>query len=142
PDLLRVYDRLFEGLPKSDPQCWGKNAIARALSELDYNVSTPFVRGAVHVQMEPSWGGAQDTAGPLRAICLLALPACGDIRREEIIRLMVNGLTDPDTAARSESARSLAATGGHDPALRPGLKARSAAHASQGRGQGLETWPA
>jgi hypothetical protein len=139
PDLLRAYDRLFEGLPKSDPQCWGKNAIARALSELDYTVSTPFVRGAVHVQMEPSWGGAQDTAGPLRAICLLALPACGDIRREEIMRLMVNGLTDSDIAVRSESARGLAAMGGDDAALVLRLKARIGDHESQVTGQVLES---
>src|SRR5438552_4076092 len=51
PDLLSAFDRLFENLPKSDPQCWGKNAIARALKDLDYGVAAPFLRGATHVQM-------------------------------------------------------------------------------------------
>ena len=35
PDLLHAFDRLFENPVKTDPQCWGKNAIARALKDLD-----------------------------------------------------------------------------------------------------------
>ena len=57
PDLLRAYDRLFENPVERDPQCWGKNAIARALTALDYRESEPFVRGSRHIQMEPVWGG-------------------------------------------------------------------------------------
>src|SRR5436305_10838156 len=110
--LLRAFDRLFENAAKCDPQCWGKNAIARALKDLDYNVAEPFLRGAVHVQMEPVWGGSQDTAGPLRGICLLALPGCSDIRRDEVMRHLVNALTETDAAVRADAARALAAMGG------------------------------
>src|SRR5687767_12343863 len=42
PDLLRAFDRLFEDPVARDPQCWGKNAIAKALTELDYRESAPF----------------------------------------------------------------------------------------------------
>ena len=53
PDLLRAFDRFFQDAAAKDPQCWGKNAIAKALVELDYRDSAPFVRGMRHVQMEP-----------------------------------------------------------------------------------------
>src|SRR5579883_210815 len=34
PDLLHAFDRLFEKPTDRDPQCWGKNAIAKALVDL------------------------------------------------------------------------------------------------------------
>jgi hypothetical protein len=139
PDLLRAFDRLFDGLPKSDPQCWGKNAIARALKELDYSEASPFLRGAVHVQMEPVWGGSQDTAGPLRGICLLALPGCADIRREDVLRRLVDALAESDPAVRAEAARALGAMGGDESALVLRLKARVGDEESSVVGQTLES---
>jgi HEAT repeat protein len=124
PDLLRAFDRLFEGLPKSDPQCWGKNAVAKALKDLDYCESAPFLRGAVHVQMEPSFGPPQDTAGALRGACLLALPGCTDIRRDDVLRAMVEALTDGDPTVRAEAIRGLGAMGGDESAMVLRLKAR------------------
>ena len=139
PDLLAAFDRMFEDAAKRDPQCWGKNAIARALKELDYNVAAPFLRGAVHVQMEPVWGGQQDTAGPLRGICLLALPGCGDIGREEVMRHLVDALTGADAAVRADAARALGAMGGDDSALVLRLKARVGDRESAVTGQALES---
>jgi hypothetical protein len=139
PDLLAAFDRLFDDAAKRDPQCWGKNAIARALKDMDYNVSTPFVRGSSHVQMEPVWGGSQDTAGPLRGICLLALPGCGDIRREDLMRRLVDALAESDAAVRADAARALAAMGGDDGALVLRLKARIGDKESAVIGQSLES---
>ena len=34
PELLTAFDRFFEDAVKSDPQCWAKNALSRALSKL------------------------------------------------------------------------------------------------------------
>jgi len=107
PDLLRAFDRLFEDPVKRDPQCWGKNAIARALKDLGHRESPAFLRGAVHIQMEPVWGGQEDTAGPLRGICLLALPACPDLAREQVLRHMVNALTESSPTVRADAARAL-----------------------------------
>ena len=86
PDLAGAFDRLFENAAARDPQCWGKNAIAKALVDLGYRESPPFVRGARHVQMEAVWGGREDTAAALRATCLLALPACTDLTRQQVLR--------------------------------------------------------
>jgi HEAT repeat protein len=139
PDLLLAFDRLFDNAAKSDPQCWGKNAIARALKEFDYDLAEPFLRGAVHVQMEPVWGGSQDTAGPLRGICLLALPGCSNIRREEVMRHLVNALTESDPAVRADAARALGAMGGDESALVLRLKARVGDRESSVIGQALES---
>src|SRR5262249_25239960 len=103
---------------------WGKNAIAKALREMEYSEAAPFLRGARYVQMEPVWGGVQDTAGALRGICLLALPGCSDIRREDILRFLVDALTESDPAVRADAARAIGAMGGDDSALLLRLKAR------------------
>jgi len=125
PDLCRAFERLFEDPLKRDPQCWGKNAIAKALKELEYRESAPYLRGAAHIQMEPVWGGQEDTAGPLRGICLLALPACTDIQRPQILRHLVNALTEPASPVRADAARALAELQGDDCALLLRLKARA-----------------
>src|ERR1017187_4844716 len=55
PDLLRAFDRLLEKPAERDPQCWGKNAISKALVALEHRHSAPFLRGIRHIQMEPVW---------------------------------------------------------------------------------------
>src|SRR6185312_2059495 len=62
PDLLAAFDRMFVKPLESDTQCWGKNAIAKALTELDYRESAPYLRGHRHIQMEGVWGSVEDTA--------------------------------------------------------------------------------
>jgi HEAT repeat protein len=138
PDLLLAFDRLFEDVLKRDPQCWGKNAAARALKELEYREAAPYLRGAAHIQMEPVWGGQEDTAGPLRGICLLALPACADIERPEVLRHLVNALTEPAPPVRSDAARALAEMRGDDCALLLRLKARAGDREAEVTGQVLE----
>src|SRR5450631_3369331 len=43
PELLRAFGRLFEDPVESDPQCWGKNAVAGALRDLGHRESAPFL---------------------------------------------------------------------------------------------------
>jgi len=139
PDLRQAFDRLFEDPLKRDPQCWGKNAVARALRELGHCESPAFLRGAVHIQMEPVWGGQEDTAGPLRGFCLLALPACPDLKREEVLRHLVNALTEPSPTVRADAARALAEMQGDDCALLLRLKARAGDSEPPVTGQVLES---
>src|ERR1017187_7805796 len=40
PELLRTFERLFEDPVESDPQCWGKNAIANALRDLGHQIGS------------------------------------------------------------------------------------------------------
>jgi HEAT repeats len=124
PDLLRAFDRLFEKPVERDPQCWGKNAIAKALTELDYRQSAPFLRGARHVQMEPVWGGQEDTASVLRGICVLGLVSCSDVRREQVLRCLLEALTEKAQTVRLEAVRAIAEMGGDEAPLLLRLKAR------------------
>jgi HEAT repeat protein len=124
-DLVAAYDRLFVEPVKRDTQCWGKNAIAKVLRDMEYGEAAPFLRGARHIQLEPVWGGQQDTAAALRGICLLALPGCTDIRREDILRYLVDALTEADPVVRADAARAIGAMGGDDSALLLRLKART-----------------
>jgi hypothetical protein len=124
PDLLRAFDRMFETALERDPQCWAKNAIAKALVDLGHRESAVYLRGARWIQMEPTYGGRADTASTLRGICLLALPACFDLRREEVFRALVDGLTEEAQTVRAECVRAIAEMGGDEAALLLRLKAR------------------
>ncbi len=124
PELLRAFDGLFVDPAARDPQCLGKNAIANALRDLGYRDSPPFLRGAKHVQMEASFGKPVDTATALRGICLLSLLGCADLRREDLMRLLVDGLTDEAPTVRAEAARGLEQMEGEGAELLLRLKAR------------------
>jgi hypothetical protein len=139
PDLLAAFDRLFLDPVKLDPQCWGKVALAKALRDLGHRESPAYLRGAVHIQMEPVWGGEADTAGPLRGICLLALPACPDLARERVLRSMVDALTEPAAPVRADAARALSEMQGDDCALLLRLKARAGDEDASVTGQVLES---
>jgi hypothetical protein len=58
---------------KSDPGCRAKVEIARALYELGEDPAAVFPRGVRHRQMEPVFGGREDTAAELRCVCALGL---------------------------------------------------------------------
>jgi len=124
PDLLAAFDRLMEKPVERDRQCWGKNAIATALVTLDYRESAPFLRGARHVQMEPGYLGETDAAITLRGICLLALPSCSDLRREEVLRCLVDAATEREHTVRLEAVRAIAQMEGPEAPLLLRFKAR------------------
>ena len=125
PELLQAFERLFKDPVKSDPQCWGKNALARAIKDLGHAESALFVRGARHIQMEPVWGGQEDTAPTLRGTCLLALVQCADITRETILRHLVDALADRATPVRIDAVRTLRELEGMESALLLRLKAKA-----------------
>ena len=124
PDLLGAFDRLYVKPVERDPQCWAKNAIAQALVDLEYREHAPYLMGARHVQMEPVWGGQEDTAQTLRGICLLALVTCNDIPRAEIFRILVDAMTDKAQVVRVEAVRGIAEMEGEEASLLLRLKAR------------------
>jgi HEAT repeat protein len=125
PDLVDAFDRLLIDPVKTDPKCFGKMAIVKALTELDYDQSPVFVRGSRHIQMEPVWGGREDAAPLLRGLCLLALVQCTDLRRFDILRHLVDALTDAEDPVRAEAVRAIAQLGGDEASLLLRLKART-----------------
>ena len=125
PDLLATFSRLFEDPVKADPKCWGKTAIVRALTLLDYDQSSTFLRGATHIQMEPVYGGQEDSALHLRANSVLALVQCTDISRPLIFRHLVNALADTSETVRIEAVRAVEQMNGEEAALVLRLKAHA-----------------
>jgi HEAT repeat protein len=87
PELLIAFDRFFEDSVKTDPQCWAKNAISRALAVFEHQDAAVFLRGMEHIQLEPAWGGSSDSAGTLRATCALALVQCRSLVEADLLAL-------------------------------------------------------
>ena len=123
PDMLAAFGRFFENPEKSDPQCWGKNAISRALAALEYQEPDVFLRGMRHIQMEPVYGGRSDSAPTLRAICALALVQCRTIPNHDVLVHLADLLADQDKTVRAEVARAIEQVGSPSAALLLRLRA-------------------
>jgi HEAT repeat protein len=123
PDLLAAYDRFFEDPVKTDPQCWAKNALGRALAGFEEQDEAVFLRGMRHIQMEPVWGGQSDTAGTLRATCALALVQCRGLTEKTLLEHLVELLADSDKAVRVEVARAIEQIGSPSSSLLLRLRA-------------------
>src|SRR5215469_3565924 len=111
PDLLAAWDRFFTNAEKTDPQCWAKNALSRALARLECRDKDVFLRGLRHHQMEPTWGGRSDSAGTLRATCAHALVACEGLGNHELLVILLDALVDEDKSVRVETVRALVQLG-------------------------------
>ena len=108
PDLVRAFDRLAADGARRDPKCWGKSAIARALAEMEHREPAVYLRGMTYIQMEAVWGGSVDTADILRGICVLGLVACTGMRREDILRALIDAAADSAGTVRAEAVRAIA----------------------------------
>jgi len=122
PDLKKAFARMFEN---KDQQCWGKTALATALKDLGVQESAVFLRGIDYVQLEPVWGGSEDTAAVLRGTCAIGLVQCNDIPRDDTLRYLVDALTDSIATVRMDAARSFEQMGGREVPLLLRLKARA-----------------
>ena len=123
-DLLASFDRMLENGAAVDPQCRAKLAIIDALKRLDYSESAVFLRGLRHIQMEPVYGGHEDTAPKLRGTCTLALASCTDLTRREVLHHVIEALTDRSEPVRVDAARALEQFEGEESALLLRLKAK------------------
>jgi hypothetical protein len=123
PDALTSYDRFFLDAEKSDPQCWAKNALSKALVKLGHRGKDAYLRGMRHHQFEPVWGGKSDTAGALRGTCTHALVDCPGISDADLLTALLDPLTDTDKTVRIEAARAMAQVGGVSAALLLRLRA-------------------
>ncbi len=108
PEMVAAFGRgLGADAAKVDPQCWGKNAIARALRELSHDAADVYLAGVKHRQHEAVWGGQQDTAAELRSICGHALVSCRGLRDLEVLRVLVELLADPEKLVRVNAAQAM-----------------------------------
>ncbi len=94
--------------PKRDPLCRGKLAIAKALLDSGTFVEEVFSPGSTLVQLEPVWGGAEDTAASLRARCGLAY---AELAHSDAVNVLARLLADSQRAARAGAAHALGNSG-------------------------------
>src|ERR1017187_8985606 len=116
PELLVAIDRFLqcsnkENPVKTDPQCWAKNALSRALAAFEHQDAALFLRGMRHIQLEPVWGGSSDTAGTLRATCALALVQCRSLVDAELLRHLIELVGDKEKFVRTEAVRAIEQVG-------------------------------
>jgi HEAT repeat protein len=123
PELLVAFDRCFANPIKTDPQCWAKNALSRALATLEFQDAAIFLRGMRHIQLEPVWGGHSDTAATLRATCALALVPCRSLSETDLLTDLIELFTDKDKSVRVEAVRAVEQVGSPSAALLLRLRA-------------------
>jgi HEAT repeat protein len=123
PQVLAAFDRFFTDAAKTDPQCWAKNALSKAMVKLEHRSRDEYLRGIRHHQLEPVWGGQSDTAGALRGTCTHALVNCPGISDADLLTALLEPLTDNDKTVRMEAARAIAQVGGVSSALLLRLRA-------------------
>ncbi|MBP6786391.1 MAG: hypothetical protein KA170_02295 [Candidatus Promineofilum sp.] len=105
PELVAAFDHFLEDAVRRDPTCAAKFAIAEALNRLEVRDADLFRRGVGHVQPEPVWGGQEDTAARLRAVCALGLTRSDP---PDTLLALAALLADPEADARSGATRAIA----------------------------------
>ncbi|MBV8847246.1 MAG: HEAT repeat domain-containing protein [Bryobacterales bacterium] len=122
PDLIAAFDRFLKDPVKSDPQCWAKTAVVKALKDLGHRDPDVFLKGIDHIQLEPVYGGKADSAATLRGACALALIDC---RMDDLLILsrLADRLADPETPVRLDAALAIGQFGRDEGALLLRLKA-------------------
>jgi hypothetical protein len=126
PQLVAAFPRFLENSVKSDPQCWAKNAIAKALAAFEYQAPEIFLSGMRHIQLEPVWGGASDTAGALRGTCALGLVQCREVNSHRVLTHLTPLLADKELTVRVNAARAIEQVGTDSAALLLRLRAELA----------------
>jgi hypothetical protein len=114
PKLVATFQRLLPGGSSADKGCSAKTAIARALNKLEHDGAELFLSGMKHRQPEPVWGGSEDTAVDLRAVCAMGLAGSTYFFK---LREMVNLLVDKEWRARAGTVRAIATVGGDGASL-------------------------
>lgn len=115
PELIDAlgasFARLCERPLDRDPGCRGKLGIARALRKLERWDDAVFPVGVGLVQLEPVWGGREDTAAALRGECAMAY---AHSYRAEVLDVLADLLADPERTARVAAATALGDAGHPD----------------------------
>jgi HEAT repeat protein len=107
PNLVEAFKRFLKDATKTDPQCWAKNAVAKALCDLEYQEPEFFLTGMATHQYEGSWGGSIDTAGTLRSQSALGLVQCRGLSNGTVLEHLLPLFADKERAVQVNTARAV-----------------------------------
>lgn len=111
-DLLDIlpaaFDRFMHQPARSDKGCRAKVAIVETWKALAVDQQGRFIQGLRHIQLEPVWGGSEDTADVLRVRCGEALLQLG---AHELRLELPSLLTDRSFTVRRAAVAFLEAYG-------------------------------
>lgn len=119
-ELVKAFHRFVARGAETDKGCAALNAIARALYALDYDGAELYLAGMHHVQQEPGYLGATDTAAELRGVCAMGLASTN---YRDKLRELVELLVDSEWQARAGAVRAIATIGSESAGLLLRLKA-------------------
>lgn len=108
PELAAAFTRLLDDPVKTDKGCHGKARIVEALLALDAREPGVYLAGIKHVQREPAFPQAVDTAAGLRGLCAHAL---FHIDHPSALFEVAPLLADPEPITRAEAASALGSSG-------------------------------
>lgn len=120
-DLEAAFARFLANPLKEDKLCRAKIAVVRALDRMEHQRPDVFETAAAHIQLEPVWGGSEDSAVPLRAAALIALAR---IEGQGSLVRLVDAMTDPARDVRIAAAQAMGYVGTEAAGLLLRLKAR------------------
>lgn len=114
PSLIHAFDRFLQNSVQTDKTCRAKEAIITALDTLLCWDAGVYLRGVKHIQMEPVFGGRQDTAANLRAQCVMALARLHDA---DVFLTLTDLLLDSEPQPRIAAVQALTHLGGEQSEL-------------------------
>jgi HEAT repeat protein len=118
-ELELAFDRFLVDPVKNDKLCRAKIAVIEALNKLEHTRADVFLRAHRHVQLEPVWGGSEDTAAPLRAAAIFGLAR---FDYHSLLPLLVDSLADSHKDVRSAAVQALGYHGSETASLLLRLK--------------------
>ncbi len=108
PDLVEAFERFMTNSQKTDPGCAAKTGIVEALYRMEAYQPDIFLHGIGHVQLEPVYGGKEDTAAKLRGLSALGLVR---INYPNVMLQLAQLLADSEADARMSAARAIGYAG-------------------------------
>jgi HEAT repeat protein len=103
--LVQAFERFMENPLKTDKGCAAKKAIAEALFQMGSHQEDLFLQGIRHVQLEPVYGGQEDTAAELRYVSAMGLVNTG---YPDVMLELAHLLADKVLDARIGAIRAIA----------------------------------
>jgi HEAT repeat protein len=107
-DLIVAFERYMANSWQKDKGCAAKTAIAEALYRTGCTQESIYLQGIHYRQLEPVYGGREDTAAKLRVVCALGLVR---MNYPQVMSELADLLADPEPEARTGAVRAVGYAG-------------------------------